>query len=203
MAETIIAVFDNLEKATQAVNALLDARFTKNDISVLVNDADRAYFEKYDEYPAPLQEITKGAAGGALLGGLTGLLTGLLALLIPGVGPVIAIGPIAASLFGAGMGAAAGGLVGGLVDLGMERELANSYAEAIRRGGVLVAVRALGDHNQRALQILNQFDPINLQERAASWREQGWDGFNINAEPHEAEATARTAQIYREVTSDE
>jgi uncharacterized membrane protein len=196
MAEVIVAVFDDLDKARLAVEALLDARFTKNDISVVVSDANRKYLEKYSELPAPLQEVTTGAAGGAFLGGLTGLLTGLLALLVPGVGPVIAVGPIAAGLIGAGMGAAAGGLVGALIDLGMEKELADSYAEAVRRGGILVAVRALGDLNERAIQVLNQFNPLNMERRVATWREQGWDGFDINAEPHEAEAAARTVEMY-------
>lgn len=198
MAEVIVAVFDDLEKARLAVEALLDARFTKNDISVVVSDANREYLEKYSELPAPLQEVSRGAAGGALLGGMSGLLAGLLALLVPGIGPVIAVGPIAAGLLGAGMGAAAGGLVGALVNLGMEKELADSYAEAVRRGGILVAVRALGDLNERAVQVLKQCDPVDMERRMATWREQGWDGFDLQAEAHEAEAAARTVELYRE-----
>jgi hypothetical protein len=79
----------------------------------------------------------------------------------------------------------------------MERALAESYAEAVRRGGVLVAVRALGDLNERAIQILNQAGAVDMERRAATWREQGWDGFDLQAGPHEAEANARTAALYR------
>jgi hypothetical protein len=69
-----------------------------------------------------------------------GLVAGLAALAIPGVGPIIAAGPIFTALTGAGIGAAAGGLIGALANTGMPEEDARIYAEEVRRGGVLVIV---------------------------------------------------------------
>ncbi len=63
-------------------------------------------------------------------------------LAIPGIGPIVAAGPLAATLAGAGVGAVAGGLIGGLTRAGVPEDEANVYAEAVRRGGALVTVRA-------------------------------------------------------------
>ena len=77
---------------------------------------------------------------------IAGLLVGIGALAVPGIGPVLAFGPLAAAIgataAGAGLGAAAGGIIGALVGLGIPEEDANFYAEGVKRGGVLVTVRA-------------------------------------------------------------
>ena len=46
---------------------------------------------------------------------------GLGVIAIPGVGPIIAAGPLATTLAGAGIGAAAGGIIGALTDAGSPR----------------------------------------------------------------------------------
>jgi uncharacterized membrane protein len=199
MNETIVALYDDLERAHAAVQELLDNAFTRNDISVVMSDAARQYYSQYGEAPVMLEDVAKGAGGGALLGGMTGLLVGLAALVVPGVGPVLAAGPIAAALVGTGVGAAAGGIVGVLADLGLRSEHSQAYAEAVRRGGILVAVRGLGEHAGRARAILSRHDPLDLDSHVSSWREQGWDGFDIAAGPHEAQAMQRTADYYREL----
>src|SRR5690606_23901230 len=73
-------------------------------------------------------------AKGALAGGVTGLALGLLTLAIPGVGPLVAAGPVAAGLTGAGLGAATGGLIGAFNQMGVPEEDAETYQESIRRG---------------------------------------------------------------------
>jgi hypothetical protein len=69
-----------------------------------------------------------GAVSGGVLGGILGLLAGIGALAIPGIGAVVAAGPLAAALVGAGVGAATGGLVGALVGLGIPKDEAENYA---------------------------------------------------------------------------
>ena len=84
-----------------------------------------------------------------MLGGVLGLLVGVGAHAIPGIGPVLAAGSLAAALgtagastlVGAGLGAATGGIVGGLVGLGIPEEDATMYAEGARRGGTLVTAQ--------------------------------------------------------------
>jgi len=114
-----------------------------------------------------------GAVGGGILGGLAGLLVGLGALTIPGIGPVLAAGPLAAALgttlAGAGIGAAAGGLVGALVGIGVPEEEAEYYAEGVRRGGVLVSVHASDATADDATSALRSSGALDVETE----REQG------------------------------
>ncbi len=82
------------------------------------------------------------AATGAALGGLGGLLVGLGALAVPGAGPFLAAGPLAAAIGGLLAGGAAGGIIGGLADIGVPEQYAREYAARIEQGGTLVSVRA-------------------------------------------------------------
>ena len=85
-----------------------------------------------------------GALAGGLLGGAAGWLIGIGALAIPGVGPIIAAGPLAAALGGAALGAAGGGLIGALTGAGVPEEEAKWYDERVRSGSILLTVRAAG-----------------------------------------------------------
>ncbi len=131
------------------------------------------------------------------LGALGGLLVGLGALTIPGIGPVIAAGPLAvalSTLTGVGVGAVAGGVTGGLlgalIGLGIPEQEAHYYAEGVRRGGVLVTVQADEYNADQITDILNHHDPIDIHSRAQKWREQGWTGFNPNEKLTTNENTA-------------
>ena len=75
-----------------------------------------------------------------MIGGTLGLLAGIGALAIPGVGPLIAAGPIMATLAGAGAGGAVGGMVGALVGLGIPEYEAKRYEGAVKDGGTLLSV---------------------------------------------------------------
>jgi hypothetical protein len=127
--------------------------------------------------------VTGGVAGGAL-----GLLVGIGALAIPGIGPVLAAGPLAAALstaaVGAGVGAAAGGLIGGLVDMGVPDEDANFYAEGVRRGGTLVSVSAEDSKANRAYDLMQRHGAVDINQRGAEWRKSGWTRFDANAQSY-------------------
>ncbi len=176
--QTVLGLYDRFEDAQQVVHALSKAGFRWEDISMISQDAEGKYSREINADPdtaAKAEDATEGAAAGAglgaVLGGLGGLLVGLGALAIPGVGPVIAAGPIAAALAGAGIGAAAGGLIGALVDLGVPEEQAQIYAESIKRGGTLVSVRTDSNRAQEAVSIMNRFNPVNIDQRAEMWRQ--------------------------------
>jgi hypothetical protein len=125
--------------------------------------------------------VAAGAGIGAALGGIAGLVVGLGVLAIPGIGPIVAAGPLATTLAGAGIGAAAGGIIGALTDVGIPEEEAGYYAEGIRRGGTLLTVRANENQVSRATQILNRFSPTDIKQRATEWRSSGWSGSDPNA----------------------
>ena len=52
----------------------------------------------------------------------------------------------------------------------------DTYAEGLRRGGVLVTVTAGDEWHDRALDILDDEGTIDIDERAESWRSEGWTG---------------------------
>jgi uncharacterized membrane protein len=165
-------LYDRIEDARDAVQELIDHGFSREDISLVAAD-ERGKIQETTATDMGDEDVASGAATGAgigaVLGGLGGLLVGLGALAIPGIGPVLAAGPLVAALAGAGIGAAAGGLVGALADLGIPDEQAEKYAEGVRRGGTLVTVSASEDMAGQAVSIMNSHNPVDIQQRYESW----------------------------------
>lgn len=203
MARTVIALYDNFSHANAAVRELVDNGISRNDISIMANDESGEYSRYVNQVRETNEPADSGAASGAgvgagigaVIGGLGGILIGLGALTIPGIGPVLAAGPLAAAisgLAGAGAGAVAGGITGGLigalVDMGVPEENAQYFAEGIRRGGTLVTVRTSDDRAALARDILNHHNPVDMNERISQWRASGWAGFNRSEEVGRMEA---------------
>lgn len=198
MAKTVVGVFDNFSDAQAVVRELRESGFSSDDISLIANNAkgefadyDRGHGVGSDKMDDTAEEQAgSGAVAGAGIGAAVGLLVGVGLLAIPGVGPVLAAGPIATALgstaLGAGIGAAAGGLVGPLVDAGVPRPEAETYSETVRRGGTLVMVRASDDMAQKAVDIMNRHNVVDIDDRSTSYRSSGWSGFDVNAEPYKA-----------------
>lgn len=190
MTKTIVALYDTVPAAERAVRDLREAGVSESEISLMAAGAQTPLADD-------TQTAEKGAGLGAALGGLGGLLVGLGALTIPGIGPVMAAGPLAtavAALAGAGAGAlaggAAGGLLGALVEAGLPEEQASLYAEGVRRGGTLLAVRVPENRHDQARAILDQHNPVNVDERSSDWRKQGWTRYDPNAGPYTARPLA-------------
>lgn len=204
MAKTVIGLYDHFEDARKTIEELVDAGFSRDDISMVASDSNeeyRRYLDEGGEDVAGGEDVTGGAvtgAGiGAVLGGLGGLLVGLGALAIPGIGPVLAAGPLVSALAGAGIGAAAGGIVGALVDLGVPEEEAGYFSEGIRRGGTLVTVRTTEDRASQAADIMNRHNPVDVNQRSAYWRDNDWTGYDRSASPYTHEEIQRDRENYR------
>lgn len=188
MRRTIIAVFDDASTAHHVVSELVSAGIPRNDISLAVHDPDeRGAKTLRGEHV----DAGEGAAFGGVIGGLTGLLVGMGALAVPGVGPILAAGPLVSALAGAGIGmgagAVTGGLVGALIDLGVPEEEAGAYAEAVRQGSTLISATVHDHELDRATQIIRQHNPINMEQRVTQWRAKGWETFDPNIDPYTAE----------------
>jgi hypothetical protein len=160
MAEKKTAVFgiySTREGAERATDAIVNAGFSPADISVLLpeNLGNRAIgTEKSTKAP---EGATAGGTTGAVLGGALGMLAGIGALAIPGVGPLIAAGPIMATLAGAGVGGAIGGITGALVGLGIPEYEAKRYEGRIQKGGILLSVHCpSSDDVKRAKEIIER-----------------------------------------------
>ncbi|MBW4081469.1 general stress protein [Paenibacillus sp. S150] len=142
MNKKFVGVFHTEHEASQAIEELKTRGFLTEDISVIArNKQDARTINDETGTKAP-EGIASGAATGGVLGGVTGLLAGIGALAIPGIGPILAAGPIAAALAGAAVGAGTGGLVGGLIGLGIPEDEAQSYDNYVDEGRILVMVDA-------------------------------------------------------------
>jgi len=59
---------------------------------------------------------------------------------------------------------------------------ADLYAEALRRGSFMVSVQASSsDQRDQAADILQRYHPIDVEQRAADWRNAGWTGYQSAA----------------------
>jgi len=181
--KTVVGTYDNIQTAYAVANDLITAGYSRNDISVVANDAQKSYAPYVDTtYVDKNDDVAKGAGIGAAIGGLGGLLIGLGALTIPGVGPVIAAGPLLAALTGAGVGAVTGGIVGALVDLGIPDEEANLYSEGLRRGNVLVIAQVPDSSVNATTRIMERTGLVDIRREADAWRASGWKAFDPNYE---------------------
>ena len=142
MNKKIVGVFHSEHEASQAIEDLKSRGFLTDDISVIAKDKRDVESISNETGTKATEGIASGAATGGFLGGVTGLLAGIGALAIPGIGPIIAAGPIAATLAGAAVGAGTGGLVGGLIGLGIPEDEAESYDNYVDEGRILVMVDA-------------------------------------------------------------
>lgn len=147
----IIGVYDTENEAIQAIEDLKRQGYSPDEISVIgknrdevneINDATGTENTKTEE------GLATGAATGGALGGIVGILAGVGALAIPGIGPIIAAGPIAAGLTGAAVGAGAGGLAGALIGMGIPDDEANRYEGYVKEGKILILVDR---HNHRSV----------------------------------------------------
>lgn len=150
----VVENFADQRRAERAVQALVDAGFTANEISVVAQDRERAEAVADDTGQDVAEGAGIGAATGGVLGGITGLLLGATALAIPGIGVVVA-GPLAAILGGAGIGAVGGGIAGALAGLGVSDDDAERYRERYEAGDILVVVAA-GARESEARMILDR-----------------------------------------------
>jgi len=181
--KTVVGTYDNIRTAYDVANDLVNAGYSRSDISVVASDPKNEYSAYVDDrFVDPADDVAKGAGIGAALGGLGGLLVGLGALAITGVGPVIAAGPLLAALTGAGVGAVTGGIVGALVDLGVPDEEAHIYSEGLRRGNILVIAQAPDASADAVTRIMERPGLVDIHRQADTWRASGWKTFDPNAE---------------------
>jgi hypothetical protein len=153
----VYGIYQSTASAESAVDALVNAGFSHNDISVLMPDRDGTREFAHENSTKAPEGAATGAAAGGTIGGTLGLLAGIGALAIPGIGPFIAAGPIVGALAGLGAGGAVGGLVGALVGMGIPEYEAKRYEGRVKDGGVLLSVHAAtSDEVTRAKDLLER-----------------------------------------------
>src|ERR1017187_7303057 len=125
--KSVFCIATSRNQADQIVERLKFAKFSNNDISAFSADKGTTHDFAHEKNTKAPEGAVTGAGTGGGVGGAVGWIAGDGALAIPGVGPVIAAGPIIAALSGAAIGATVGGIAGGLIGLGIPEIEAKRY----------------------------------------------------------------------------
>lgn len=199
----IVAVFSTLAEAERA---LIDvrARGIPNEATHLIAGNDQS---KHDDYLKKSKDESKSdgkaAWNGASFGGGVGIVASLVALAIPGVGPIVAAGPIATVLTGLGIGAATGGLIGVFKSMGLSHEEAPLYEEAVRRGLILAIAQVPEERADEIFKLMENHGARDVRDEVDTWKREGWSGSKTDKHPfpsddeivtHQMKEDARTAR---------
>ena len=159
MAETVIALFDDLPEALDVAQAVVNQGVERTDVSIIARQ-DRVHA------PESMSVWTSRI------------------LAVPGIGPVLGVGPLAAALAGMAGEVAGESLLRALQEHGVPAHEAPAYAEGVRRGGALVAVETEEARAAQAREVVRRYAPVDLEARAARRRQEGWIGFDPQAGPY-------------------
>jgi hypothetical protein len=133
-------IYASREMAENAVDRMLAEGFRNEDLSVLLQDNVGSRDLGHEKHTKAPEGATTGVVAGGVIGGTIGLLAGIGVLAVPGLGPLIAAGPIIAALSGIGSGGMVGGVIGALVGAGIPEYEAKRYEGRIREGGILLSI---------------------------------------------------------------
>ncbi|SFC87043.1 Heat induced stress protein YflT [Bacillus sp. OV322] len=161
MDKRVVGVYDNGEDAIRAVEDLKRQGYDRDDISVIAKDRDDVDMVNESTGTNTEEGMAAGAATGGILGGAAGLLAGVGALAIPGIGPILAAGPIVATLTGAAVGAGTGGLAGALIGMGIPEDEADRYETDVKSGKLLVLVDPKAKRSNSGLTEKYDTDPVH------------------------------------------
>jgi hypothetical protein len=153
----VFGIYPTRASAEDAVDALRTAGFRSTDVSVLFSENQGTKDFAHAKATKSPEGTAAGASAGAVVGGTLGWLAGIGLLAIPGVGPLIAAGPIVAALAGIGLGGTVGGLAGALIGMGIPEYEAKRYEGRVRKGGILLSAHCdSADWVKRAEEILHR-----------------------------------------------
>jgi hypothetical protein len=153
----VFGIYRDRRGVEDAVDALRTAGFRNTDISVLFPENEGTKDFAHEKNTKAPEGTATGAGTGAVIGGTLGWLAGIGALAIPGVGPLIAAGPIVAALTGVGVGGAIGGITGALIGMGIPEYEAKRYEGRVKEGGMLLSVHSdNSDWTSKAKDILKR-----------------------------------------------
>ncbi len=141
MQYTIACIAHSRDQADRIVDRLRTGEFARDKISLVYADQDRSGEYAVERDNQADEGAVAGAGTGAVVGGALGWLASIGTLLIPGIGPLVAAGPIAGILGGAVIGAGFGGIAGALIGMGYNEEHARHFERRIHQGDVLISVQ--------------------------------------------------------------
>ncbi len=185
----VTALFPTRNEAERAADELLARGYDPERVGYLdrhrdehgdiVTDESHVDHDRGDVADEAAKGAAGGAVGGAAVGAGAGFLTSAGLLLVPGFGPFLAAGTLAATIAGAGIGAAGGGVLGGAAgaifgatgdDEYADDETSRHYREAVTAGRPMVAVKTSDTEVTEVSEILRAAGA----ERVDVYGEEGW-----------------------------
>ena len=154
---SVVALFDQHTQAEKAVQELQQAGFDMKALSIV----GKGYHteENVVGYYTAGDRMMYWGKNGAFWGGIWGLLFGSAFFMIPGIGPLVAAGPVVAWIVAALEGAAVvGGLsaIGaGLYSIGIPKKSILQYETSLKAGMFMLVVHGTADEVTRAKAILS------------------------------------------------
>jgi hypothetical protein len=190
---TVCRLYDAYADGNRVILLLEIAGVPVSDTGLVSNNCDTWYrgavasnlvpLRKHSESCGARPRIANAIGVGRTVGTAASLIT---MLAVPGVGPVVGVGWLAAILGSMAAGGVTGGLLVALTNAGINEEDAQVLVEGVRRGGTLVATRAAQEHVPRIEPLMNR-SAVNLAERSEIYRKAGWLAFDPNAPPYTAD----------------
>jgi hypothetical protein len=163
----VLALFSGPSAAAAAARAVHQAGVSREQISVVArsHDEEGALAREMDATPGADMEDSRPAA---VLGELSGQVLAAIALVLPGVGPIVAAGPLSAEL-GEAAGHAAGSVGSVLSSAGVPHDRAESLEREVEAGSILLAVHVPSGDVAPVRQALMSNEPLELM--IANWDE--------------------------------
>ena len=170
---SVVGIYADRTTASDALDVLHKAGYRATDIAVLSSDNQGSKDFAHEKHTKAPRGAATGAAAGAVIGAALAWLVSIQAVTIPGLGPLVAAGPVLAALAGAGAGGALGWIAGLLAGLRLPEYVAKRYAGRIRRGGILLSVHCDNqqwcDRAKKTLRDTGARDISSASEAAADY----------------------------------
>lgn len=163
MAKVVIAIYDDVAAAYEAMKGLIKQGFQRDRISFLMKD-NRSVHEE----------------AGVILGEIT-------TIQVPGIGTVAGVGPITLDC----LENEHNSIIETLMETGIPEQVAHSFGEGVRRGDALVSVNTEDGAAEEARELLDRHRPYDINQRSSQWRMEGWEEFDDQATPYPTEAQPR------------
>jgi hypothetical protein len=163
----VLALFASAADAARGSAAVHQAGITRDQISIVSRDHQEqgALARAMDATPGADIEDSRPAAR---FGELSGQVLAAIALVLPGIGPIVAAGPLSADL-GEAAGHVAGGVASVLKSAGVDEARAEALEKAVRDGAVLIGVHAVDGNVAVVRQALADSGATVVE--VANWRE--------------------------------
>ena len=162
--DAVVATFADHHEAESAVRKLAAAGLDMKHFSIVGQGYHSE--EKVIGFYNAGDRIAFWGQNGAIWGSLWGLFFGGMMLTVPGVGPVVVLGHLAAMIFGALQGAVVVGgvsaLGAALFSIGVPRDSVIQYEAAVKANGFLVVADGTPDEMARAKTILETANATHL-----------------------------------------